>query len=250
LKLQPTLPSESADGSSPTTGRFNITHACNEARDDTKTRHRLFSNVPAADVQPPEGVPKFALGTIRLCMDILETKQRPQLKRSRTSPDDLHKCVPQDDFDQSEELHPLLHDISSTPIPTAQSHLASPQFTPPSTTRKRKRPVTHAATRANSLPVPSFGQERASRRNPVIGQDPAAMSLTDLPAPETTEIQLLIDGAMRLSVCTNLNKTSNGLKVKANTFAFGLADVAPVLWRPGYLLVRWYIVWNDWADML
>jgi hypothetical protein len=239
LKLQPTLPTNTLDDVKLKTARFNINHVSNDAQDDTKTRHRLFSNVPAADVQPPEGVPKIALGTIRFCMDILETKQRPQLKRSRTSPGERCTLKPQADFEQSEERDLLLHALTSTPIPTAQAHLTdAPQLMPPSTARKRKRLGIHAAMRTSSSSVPSSVRERGSRRRPVTDHGPMAMPLANLPASEITETRLLIDGAMRLSVCTNLNKTSNGLKVKANTFAVGLADVAPVLWRPGYLLVR------------
>jgi hypothetical protein len=49
-----------------------------------------------------------------------------------------------------------------------------------------------------------------------------------------TEVKTMVDGAMRLSVCGS-TKSSAGLKTKANTFSVGLADVAPILWRPGYL---------------
>jgi hypothetical protein len=49
----------------------------------------------------------------------------------------------------------------------------------------------------------------------------------------------LIDGALRLSVASSINsRYIPGVKVKANTFGPGLADIAPILWKPGYLLVR------------
>jgi hypothetical protein len=50
------------------------------------------------------------------------------------------------------------------------------------------------------------------------------------------EIHSMVDAAVRLSVY-GINKSSTGIKVKANTFSVGLADIAPVLWRPGYLAV-------------
>lgn len=52
-------------------------------------------------------------------------------------------------------------------------------------------------------------------------------------------LRMLIDGALRLSIVSSINnKMLPGIKVKASTFGHGLADVAPILWRPGYLLVR------------
>ena len=58
-------------------------------------------------------------------------------------------------------------------------------------------------------------------------------------APHSEGIESIIDGALRLSVHGSFSGRSTcGLRVKANTFRLGLADVAPVLWKPGYLLVR------------
>jgi hypothetical protein len=48
----------------------------------------------------------------------------------------------------------------------------------------------------------------------------------------------MVDGAMRLSICGTLNRKLVGWKAKASTFRLGLADVAPAIWRTGYLVVR------------
>jgi hypothetical protein len=51
-------------------------------------------------------------------------------------------------------------------------------------------------------------------------------------------MQTLIDGALRLSVLSSINsKMLTGIKIKANTFGPGLADLVPTIWKPNYLWV-------------
>ena len=55
---------------------------------------------------------------------------------------------------------------------------------------------------------------------------------------EVTELKVLVDAALRISVSNNINsRMLPGIKIKANTFGPGLADIAPVIWKPGYSLV-------------
>jgi len=55
---------------------------------------------------------------------------------------------------------------------------------------------------------------------------------------DSGDLETLIDGAFRTSILGRIkNKMLPGVKVKANAFEVGLADVAPSLWKPGYLSV-------------
>jgi hypothetical protein len=216
------------------TTAININHCENASSSGETKRHRLFCDVPAADVQPSEGIPRFQLQVVRLAMDILEPKQRPRLKRSRTSPLEHsateshagHGLESDDDSDS------MLHDIPATANNTSLGKVGDDLLP---TNRRRKRQRTSAPTRTISSPATASTQE--------IGADiPTAMVNPQGIAPfprledEMEEISLLVDAAMRLSIY-GINKPYNGLKIKANTFGTGLADVSPALWRPGYLAV-------------
>src|SRR5205085_353617 len=56
---------------------------------------------------------------------------------------------------------------------------------------------------------------------------------------DRTDLYNIVDVSLRLSICGTLNKAANVSKVKASTFRFGLADVAPSIWRNGYLAVKY-----------
>jgi hypothetical protein len=167
-------------------------------------------------------------------MNVLQSKKRPRLKRSRTSP-----TVAKDlgshhdsDFDSDEESENMLHDMVATACSNGlEEVLGVSGPSTPSGKRKRKGQRTQAAMRVGSLPVRSTRHRASSLERSV-----KAINSQGVPFNEVEEVKRLVDGAMRLSIY-GVNRTSTGLKVKANTFAVGLADIAPALWRPGYLAV-------------
>ncbi|CAN9323525.1 unnamed protein product [Alternaria alternata] len=112
-----------------------------------KERHRLFLDVPAADVRPPEGIAEISLHTVRLCMDILETspRRRSTTKRSN-SPRSERRASALDEEDSDTLLHEmasedLLHDIDTDRSQTAVRALAC---------RKRKRSATETMVSTQS----------------------------------------------------------------------------------------------------
>jgi hypothetical protein len=220
--------------------RFNITYADHEGQDEAKTRHRLFSNVSAADVLPTEDVPKFGLALVRFTMHILETKQRSQIKRARTTPEGMQVLQRQSEVepDQNEALDNMLHGTAPASNAVVGASIVIDQQSAAVIARgKRKRLEAQVVARTRSSLMLSPARERINRTHlPVRSIASLGVSIP-LPTTDTSEIKRLIDGAMRLSVCCSLQKSSNGLKIKANTFSVGLADVAPMLWKPGYRLV-------------
>lgn len=109
----------------------------------------------------------------------------------------------------------------------------------PSSNLKRNREPTIAPTSTTILSIIPIGEtSEAGRHDAMIfgsGSD-----LTDKTSiVDLTKLCTLVDGALRLSVTSSINiKSQSGIKIKASTFGLGLAKVAPILWRPGYLLVR------------
>jgi hypothetical protein len=168
-------------------------------------------------------------------MDVLQSKKRPRLKRSRTSPvvaKDL-RSHHDSDFDSDEESKNMLHDMVATTCSDGlREVLRVSGPSTPSGKRKRKGQRTQAAMRVSSSPVRST-HHRASSLERLVKE---VNSQGRVPFNDLEEVKRLVDGAMRLSIY-GINRTPTGLKVKANTFAVGLADIAPALWRPGYLAV-------------
>lgn len=200
--LRPSHPANDITGSG--TVRFNIGHAVIDGRETKQKRHRLFSNVPASDVRPPDNAVSVALQSVHLSIDILETtpRRRPIPRRSNSSPSrqEVSKC-------QADDTAIDLFDPSST----EGSHCDAPKPTVLASNRKRKRPV--------------------------IGTSPDRLPLSDRVLSQT-DLRTMVESALRLTIRGTVNKPHNGCKIKASTFRLGLADIAPVLWRGGYPDVR------------
>jgi hypothetical protein len=237
LRLEPTIPNDVVlqDG---------IAHiAVNHLEDDgsyaehKRHRHRIFNNVPAAHLQPPENVASMQLQAVRFSMDILEPKQRPQLRRPNTSPvesgSSSQKCDQETEKDL--DIDVLLQETPSQDhglgLDTT-THSCSPTTAP--TKLKRKRSDLQTLTRTNSSSVLPCAHRSRKRSRPATVPDLPLTGPDTLSDEQLTEIHMLADAAMRLSIC-GTSKSSSGIKIRANTFGLCLTDVAPVLWRPGYL---------------
>lgn len=215
---------------------IHVDHRDSRDSSEEPRKHRILSDVPSADVQPPDRIAKFELSGVRFSMDILESKQRPSLKRSRTSPIANQQLRREGETGFEGDSENTLSDMISS---TDTSHFGeNGKTTSPHTSsqdRKRRRTGAHAPIRTVSSPVlPSMRSPSARRRSLAIVTSDNMHSTS--PSNELNEVCTMVDGAMRLSIY-GLNKASNGLKIKANTFGVGLADVVPNLWRPGYLIV-------------
>jgi hypothetical protein len=223
LHLNPSIPCDTAH--EPGKLRIMISHSDQTATLAPKQRHRVLSNVSAADVRPPEGVPVFSLDSVELSIDVFEiitrrnTSTAKRLKTSSTSNQ-------QSQLEDSQDIDGVDHE-------TADTLLLAPNLTCPShftSTLKRPRPLISPTSLPNeALP----GLRLKSQLCKLHGTQLYSTGV------EPTSMQILIDAALRLSVLSSItSKMSPGIKVKANTFRLGLADLVPTLWKPGYLLVR------------
>jgi hypothetical protein len=211
-----------------------ISHSEHEDATEEKKHHRIFDKVPAADMKPPESMFNIQLQVVRFNVDILEPRVRLQVKRSNTLPDGIQ--VESDNAggkgEQTEDAGAQLHETFVDP----ENEQLSASLTTPPISRKRKRPGKRIPSRAISSPVLPLARDARSRRHQEMPKDLRVSDQDILTEVQLDEITLMIDGAMRHSIL-GAHKSPTGIKVKANTFVVGLADVAPVLWRPGYLFV-------------
>jgi len=202
--LKPTLPLN--DAVEPGTVHLDIIHATTGSQKEQKY-HRLFPDVPVTDVQPPEGVVSVCLQSVSLSIDILETspRRKPTAKRS--------------DRSAGERSISSIHAEDRSQNQVAAKSTAS---------RKRKRPGTETRSMMQQVPINKPGKSTENTHLPAI--DPFFGRL---------DLYNMVDASLRLSICGALSKAANISKIKASTFRFGLADVAPSIWKNGYLTVRW-----------
>lgn len=212
-----------------------VSHSSESATLAARQRHRVLPNTSAADVRPPEGVPVFFLDSVVFCMDVFEliprrnTSTAKRLKTSTTS-NSLSQSKDSQDVDDldHEPTDALLLD-SNTMIPSLLSL----------STLKRPRSLASLAERTAISPITPPNEVIHDSRLNSQACDTRVETQVPRTGVEPTNMQTLIDGALRLSIISSINsKMLPGIKVKANTFGPGLADIAPALWKPGYLLVR------------
>lgn len=212
-----------------------INHIDQTSQRAAKQRHRVLANMSAADSRPPEGVPFFSLDSIGFSMDVFEVIPKrtiPTAKRLKPSPSSNQQS--QLEAQGSRDLNDVGHEppdpLLLDPDRTRTSHLTS--------TLKRSRPRVSPTVRTVASPS-SLQSETLLVPQPtsqVCETQDTHLSFTGV---ESTSMQTLVDGALRLSVLSSINsKMLPGIKVKANTFGPGLANIVPTLWKPGYLLVR------------
>jgi hypothetical protein len=231
--LKPTQRTDTAVD--PGTIRLDVNHASVMGMQGKKERHRLFLDVPAADVRPPQGIAEISLHTVRLCMDILETspRRRSTTKRSN-SPRSERRASTLDEEDSDTLLHgmaseDLLHDIDTDRSQTAARAVAC---------RKRKRLATETVMSTQSHSPDKAKTLKRSRKRQLVDSFMERKTRPDFTSSDRINVASMVDGAMRMSICGTLNRTTVGWKAKASTFCLGLADVAPAIWRTGYLAVR------------
>lgn len=230
LKLKPTIPLDDVlqDG----IAHVAISYAEDDSSTNERQRHRILNKVPAASIRPPDGVLSAQLQVVRFTMDLLESRQRPQMKRSNTMPHETSAQIHNCDDNQDEDIDTLLHEAIESP----KIHVTEAGPAMKGTTRKRKRPGRQAPSRTYSTPVSLLDIGSGSYKRVATVENPIFPGQGDITEEHIMEIQSMVEGAMRLSIYGN-SKLSSGIKVKANTFNTGLADVAPIMWRPGYLAV-------------
>jgi hypothetical protein len=235
LKLKPTIPNDVLlqDG----VACVVVSHYDDDGLDARQKAHRAVNNTPAADLSPPDSVANVQFQVVRFSMDILESRQRPQLTRSNTSLVESCSISQQDDPDIEKDLELDMLSHKTTLLDygvnaETATHPFSPAMVPSKS--KRKRSDVRASTRKSPSLVLSFVRDSRKQKLPATITDLPLDALATLSKEQVEEIHILTDAAMRLSIC-GVSKSFSGIKIKANTFGVCLADVAPALWRPGYL---------------
>lgn len=213
-----------------------LSHSIEPAVPAAKPHHRAISDISIADLRPPTGVSAFSLDSVLLFMDVFEIVHRRKMmtvKRLKIITDGNN--VPQSGTSQTVAGYGCGKEVSQNPLGSrSNDHLPASS----STLKRCHSPILSSQERTSSLVTPldevAKDHQRASNISDIHNGAPSTrigFSITDL--------SMLIDAALRLSVTNNTNsKVLPGIKVKANTFGPGLADIAPKLWRPGHSLVR------------
>lgn len=179
--------------------RIAITYASEDTAHLGTQCHRILSSTSGAHIRPPEGVPSLSLDSVLLSADIFELLERKKTAIGKRLKISTGNCG---------LLQPILSGTIRDVEPEASDE-------PPFTAR-----VTLKRARTTAL------------------QDVDTGSSSPQMCLDSGDLETLIDGALRISVLGRINnKMLHGVKVKANTFEVGLADVAPILWKPGYLSV-------------
>lgn len=206
-------------------------------------RHqKSYRNFPDTDVRPPEGIFVVALNSVQFSMVITESKQRTRAinKRQKAPLQGVQssqvETMPIKD-DQTEEVDVLLHD---TCLSTYEPHILHATSTANLESQKRKRSKKFATIGlTSSLAIHSEDELNTLYRRPFTVSILQPKAIPSLAVLHQAEIERLVDGALRFSVSGSFsNRSVHGLRVKANTFFLGLADICPALWRPNYLRVR------------
>jgi hypothetical protein len=202
--------------------RISLNRRTSDGSAHSKTIHRVFSGVPATDMKPPEGIPHFSLDSVRLSMDILDSKEQVRTTGAK---------------------HPKMStkrgSISASQSSSLRGKATQGQLCEQSSLATETRAMCPERGAARHT---VDGHDAARKRKRALSADDISSSPTlalssDLygcdAAPNLVGFGKLIDGALRLAICGFI-KAANGIKVKANSIHYGLAELIPELWSPGF----------------
>ncbi|KAF2635993.1 hypothetical protein P280DRAFT_553338 [Massarina eburnea CBS 473.64] len=241
LNLFPSLSSNPLPNSAGV--RIDIAQLRGDVDTNTKKKHRICANVPSADAKPPEGMPILSLQSVQFAFVFSETRARSTPVRQKQRKQQTAAISSQSQGTASVQHQNIgvpyvLPDEGAAIFDVSEDEFlfASCEHPLAAQNLKRKRPLTVPSRRSPSTPlIPTATNYQNKRTRPhTISAIPVVLAETP-DAPGSPRTKDLVDAAIRLSVLGNLRKSTGRLKVKANTFTGGLADIAPALWRPGYL---------------
>ncbi len=216
--------------------RFDIRYNDEREPQEELQRHRIFSQISKRDLKPPEGIGIVLFEFVHFSMHLLDSRPsgRTANKNSKNAAQDTIATRAISENTGSGKCHgsELPNCDSSSPSPDEAYMFRGDAARSLPMQRKRKRA---SSTHTRSSSVTLLNQRERSHKQPVTT---ATLVSDKATVPGLVSVESLILGALRLSIYGSLSSRSScGLKIKANTFHLGLADIAPALWRPGYLLV-------------
>ncbi|KAJ4357873.1 uncharacterized protein N0V89_002450 [Didymosphaeria variabile] len=184
------------------------------------------------DIRPPEGIPILHLESIEIIMAICETKNRAMARKRPKR----KAAKPVSDFG---EVEVFFEDAN----PNAESSCKSDLLRGPGFQSKPADQGDYTRVQARSSETPSNlnfemkpgSPNRGKRKGHTTSSELAAIEIPDPALSQSERIMVLTDAGLRYSICLHLRGSTANLRVKANTFIYGLSNVAPALWRAGYI---------------
>lgn len=219
--------------------QLKVSHTRTDLDVEEKRSHRLSSDVPFADVKPPDGVPICALRAVCLSIEISRTKQAPRSKRARCPIERENEGEGKGNKTALLQDHWYLWGLEELPQPCSWPGdviLLSGRTDPPKVTfvqlgDKKEVPIftPNDLTRTSCLRK-RLAESALHEVNSTV--DSTVEQHSEL---NFGQIMELLDAAVRMTICRNPLKISSGVKVKASSFGARLAEIAPSLWSPDYL---------------
>lgn len=209
----------------PTDGnlRINIDQQCGD-KDPLGTANstaRLFS----AHLRPPKGILTLSLDSVDLTVAIFEVKNRAMVRKRQ-------KREATCQITRSNANEPSLGHIHSYSEETCG--LGSGAY--PAPENDQPKVVSNTQRSPKISDVESIENSGKRNRAVTVSVIPT-LRIADCMLSEPTQLANLTDAVLRFSVSLTAKGSVSVSKIKASTFIYGLSDIAPVLWRTGYLSV-------------
>lgn len=174
--------------------------------------NKLQSGVAAADTRPPQGVVVASLLEVHFLIDISsipsQGSQTKRRKMHKTKTMNKNGQYIENDGAKFEDLFSMEH-ISEARVEKIAAHVNEDQ-----------------------------SQESGTKRSVNLSDIPPRGNTSGSTAPPYEAIKILVDAALRLSICDNPCRLTRGVKIISNDYRGKLATLAPTLWSPGYIQVR------------
>jgi hypothetical protein len=204
--------------------RINLNHNRQQANENNRAPHRLFINVPCADVKPPQGIPVVYLSSVEFKMEFVTQRHISRPKRRK------------------------LNQLSRQPLTLSLTPPVRLSF-PPQQPRENQVDLIHVARNDKCILSPTAHkgtvrelEEMLNRKNTIYTHaDPFKTAcLTSEQEDSYIELEVFVkltDAAVRHFICNRPHRLAPGIKVEEDKIKITLAEVAPTLWSPRFLPV-------------
>ncbi|KAF1976030.1 hypothetical protein BU23DRAFT_566219 [Bimuria novae-zelandiae CBS 107.79] len=216
--------------------RINVDHCREKDQSPTTANHSSIAN---SDVRPPEGIPQIFLESVEFVIATFDTRSR-SAARKRPKRESTQQKAGASQPDAS------VNDVTSLPGKAYGSNQCLKFSDLGWADADQEGNDVHETrdTARRSLTSPNFDTNsgwpqaftyHSKRKQPVTESELHVVHVSDHTS-ESAQLAGLVDAVLRLSICLNLRGSISNLRVKANTFLYGLTNIAPALWRIGYLI--------------
>lgn len=192
-------------------------------------------------VKPPEGTPIVRFDSVDFVISIFETQDRRALRKRAK-----HVLPRQTDHSGKAEDHVHETKYLLNHERRSRSGFETVEFSRPNADHEAsdESRAKSGAQRSSTSPVNSIPSARGKKKRALTLSELPMVSVTNPKTSEVDQLAGLTDVALRYSICLGVKGSSLGPKIKASTFVYGLTDIAPALWRAGYVSVREVHSWS------